>query len=394
MKICLIHNEYGKISGEEIVVNRTIELLRENGHDVAYFRRSSAEIPEMRLGKARAFFSAIHSPSSKRAVGRLLEEKRPDIVHIHNLFPLISPSILPECKRAGIPVMMTVHNYRLVCPNGLFLRDGKICEECSGGREWRCFLRNCEANWFKSLGYALRNYIARMRRYFLDNVSIYYAQTEFQRTRLIQEGFPEDRICVIPNMVASKEVETAKDPGQYVGFVGRISPEKGIDTLIEAARACPDIQFKAAGSYNRVPDIVTKAPHNFNFRGHLDKEPLDKFYVNSRIIVLCSICYEGFPSVLLEAMLHGKPVISSRIGGLPEIVDEGVTGFLFEPGNAQDLAQKIRYLWNSPDLCRQMGRACREKVLREYSPDAYYRRLMSAYKSAIEINKHNNGDTR
>ncbi|MBA7712767.1 Poly(ribitol-phosphate) alpha-N-acetylglucosaminyltransferase [subsurface metagenome] len=219
-------------------------------------------------------------------------------------------------------------------------------------------------------------------------------QTEFQRRRLIQEGFPADRVCVVPNMVASKEVEVAKDPGQYVGFVGRISPEKGIDTLIEAARACPDIQFKAAGSYNRVPDIVTKAPHNFNFSGHLDKEQLDKFYVNSRIIVLCSICYEGFPSVLLEAMLHGKPVVSSRIGGLPEIVDEGVMGFLFEPGNAQDLAQKIRYLWNKPDLCRQMGRACREKVLREYSPDTYYRRLMSAYKSAIEINKHNNGDTR
>jgi glycosyltransferase involved in cell wall biosynthesis len=289
---------------------------------------------------------------------------------------------------------MRCANYRLICPNGLFLQEGRICEKCVGGREWWCFLSNCEASRFKSLGYALRNYIARMRRYFLDNVSIYYAQTEFQRTRLIQEGFPEDRICVIPNMVASKEVETAKDPGQYVGFVGRISPEKGVDTLIEAARACPDIQFKAAGSYNRVPDIVTKAPHNFNFSGHLDKEPLDKFYVNSRIIVLCSICYEGFPSVLLEAMLHGKPVISSRIGGLPEIVDEGVTGFLFEPGNAQDLAQKIRYLWNSPDLCRQMGRACREKVLREYSPDAYYRRLMSAYKSAIEINKHNNGDTR
>ena len=367
------------------MVSGITKLLREYGHDVYSYLRSSSEINGSWLGQFRAFFSGIYSFSSRRHIRQIIGDVKPDVIHVQNLYPLISPSVLVEARRHNIPVVMRCANYRLICPNGLFLRDGKICEECSGGREWRCFLRNCEKNRFKSLGYALRNYIARMRRYFLDNVSIYYAQTAFQRTRLIQEGFPEDRVCVVPNMVASKEVEIAKDPGQYVGFVGRISPEKGIDTLIEAARACPDIQFKAAGSYNRVPDIVTKAPHNFNFRGHLDKEPLDKFYVNSRIIVLCSICYEGFPSVLLEAKVRGKPVVCSRIGGLPEIVDDAVTALLFKPGNADDLAAKIRYLWDRPELCHKMGRAARRKVLQEYSPHKYYKRLMAVYRKAIGL---------
>lgn len=385
MKICLIHNEYGKISGEEIVVNRIIELLRANGHDVIYFQRSSAEIPKMRFGMARAFFSAIHSPSSKRAVRRLLEEKRPDIVHIHNLFPLISPSILPECKRAGVPVVMTVHNYRLVCPNGLHMVHGEVCEKCCGGREYWCVLRNCEGNPAKSLGYALRNYVARKRRYYLDNVTIYAALTEFQRGRLVNEGFPADRIVVIPNAVDGDDVRYDLSLGEYVGFVGRISPEKNVPSLIAAARNNPGISFKAAGAYDRMSDLPAQAPANFEFLGHVGAFQMADFYNSARMIVLCSVCFEGFPMVFVEAMLHGKPIVCSRIGGLPEIVEEGKTGLLFEPGNTEELAEKVRYLWERPELCAKMGEAGREKALREYSSEKYYERLMGVYKRALNL---------
>jgi len=214
---------------------------------------------------------------------------------------------------------------------------------------------------------------------------MYITLTEFQKKRLIQEGFPADRVRVIPNMVDWNGMKEAKQVGDYVGFVGRISPEKDISTLIKAAEACPDIQFKAAGSYDRMPDTVQAAPENFEFCGYLGKEQLDEFYSNSRIIVLSSVCYEGFPSVLLEAMLRGKPVVCSRIGGLPEIVADGVTGLLFEPGNADDLAEKIQYLWSRPDLCREMGQAGREKALRKYSPEEYYERLMAVYEKAIRV---------
>jgi glycosyltransferase involved in cell wall biosynthesis len=385
MKICLIHNEYGKISGEEIVVNRIIELLRANGHDVTYFQRSSAEIPEMRFGKLRAFFSALYSPSSKRAVKRLLVEKRPNVVHIHNLFPLISPSILPECKRVGVPVVMTVHNYRLVCPNGLHMVHGEVCEKCCGGREYWCVLRNCEGNPAKSLGYALRNYVARKRRYYLDNVTICAVLTEFQRGRLVNEGFPADRIVVIPNAVDGDDVRYDLSLGEYVGFVGRISPEKNVPSLIAAAQKHSDISFKAAGAYDRMPDLPDQAPSNFEFLGHVGASQIADFYNSARIIVLCSVWFEGFPMVFVESMIHGKPIVCSQIGGLSEIVEEGKTGLLFEPGNAEDLAEKIRYLWERPELCAKMGEAGREKALREYSLSKYYERLMGVYKKALTL---------
>jgi glycosyltransferase involved in cell wall biosynthesis len=222
---------------------------------------------------------------------------------------------------------------------------------------------------------------------FLDNVTLYVCLTEFQRRRLIREGFSAERVVTIPNMVVSNKAEVSDDQGEYVGYAGRISPEKGLPTLMEAARVCDDIQFKAAGSYDRLPHLPGQAPENFEFCGHLNSEQVGKFYANSRIVVLCSICYEGFPMALLEAMIRGRAVICSRIGGLPEIVEDGVTGLLFEPGKVEDLSEKIRYLWDRAALCQQMGQAGREKALREYSPKKYYERLIAIYKKAIEQNR-------
>ncbi|MFC1603518.1 glycosyltransferase family 4 protein [Planctomycetota bacterium] len=382
MKILVVHNEYGKFSGEEAVVYNLCHLLEEQGHTVVKFFRSSEEIPGMYFGRTRAFFSGIYSFSAKKTMRKLLAEHKPDIVHIHNVFPLISPSVLGECRNAGVPIVMTVHNYRLVCPNGLFMVDGRICERCRGGREYWCFLRNCEGRVFKSLGYALRNYVARKRRFFLDNVNMYACLTEFQKQKLIAEGFPSDRIIVVPNLVDRNGCDPSGEQGKYIGYVGRISHEKGIQTLMKSAGNCCEIQFKIAGSYYRMPHLPREAPENFELRGHLSGEELDAFYNQSRIIVLSSICYEGFPTVLIEAMLHGKPVICSRIGGLSEIVEDGVTGLLFEPGNSQELTEKIRYLWDRPDLCRQMGQAGREIALREYSTEKYYKRLTAVYEQA------------
>jgi len=389
VKILMVHNEYSIFTGEEAVVQGLLRLLGSRRHEIIPFIRSSTEIPHMRFGKYKAFCNGIYSFSSKRTFRKLLSAHKPDIVHIHNVFPFISPSILCECKKAAIPVVMTVHNYRLFCPTGLYMINGQICEKCNDGEYW-CVLRNCTGSLAKSIGYALRNYVARKRRLYLDNVSIYVALTKFQRQRLIRGGFPADRTFVIPNMFERDGTAVPEKLGWYVGYVGRISPEKGVETLITAARMYPDISFKAAGSYDRMLHLLAEAPPNFEFCGHLDNQKLEAFYSNSRIIVLCSICYEGFPSVLVEAMIHSKPVSCSRIGGLPEIVDDGVTGLLFEQSNADELAEKIRYLWDRPDLCRKMGEAGREKALREYSPQRYYERLMEVYQRAIGIVRKQN----
>lgn len=382
MRICIIHNDYGQFSGEERLVKSLSTLLNNKGHEVIYFKRSSEEIPNMIFGRIRAFFSGIYSFSSKKAMMRLLTEHKPDIVHVHNVFPLISPSVLGECRKAGIPVVMTVHNYRLVCPNGLFMVDGQICERCRGGREYWCFLHNCEGHVLKSLGYALRNYIARKRRFFLDNVSVYLCLTQFQKQMLIEEGFSSDRIALVPNMVGSIRYEPSSEQGEYVGYVGRVSHEKGIPILMQSAGNCADVQFKVAGAYDRMKHLPREASENFEFCGHLSGEELEAFYNQCRILVMPSIFYEGLPIVLLEAMLHGKPVICSQIGGLPEVVEDKITGLLFERGNSDDLTEKIRYLWDRPDLCRKMGQAGREKVLHEYSPEKYYGNLMVVYEKA------------
>ena len=382
MKVLMVHNAYGKFSGEEAVVRDIKSVLKFYDHDVISFERNSAELNDMKFGAVSAFFSGLYNPFSRSKFRKLLEAERPDIIHIHNLFPLISPSILPVTKKSGIPVIMTVHNYRLDCPNGLYYSKGEICERCHGGKEYWCVLRNCEKNHLKSLGYALRNWVARKQRAYLNNVSVYACLTEFQKQKLVSAGYPAKRLSIIPNMVQLPETKVMNDAKSYVGFVGRMSKEKGVSVLVESAKLCEDIPFTAAGGYDTLPNLENQIPSNFKLLGHCNPSELDAVYQSASFIVLPSVWYEGFPTVLVEAMLHGKAIICSDIGGLPEIVDDGVTGLLFKPGDADDLAEKIRYLWEQPDLCAKMGQAGRNKALSEYSTEKYYERLMEAYKKA------------
>lgn len=384
MKILIVHNAYGEFSGEESVVEAQVKLLEGRGHEVLKFERSSAELLSNRA-KCKAFFTGIYNSAAVREMRLLLNTLRPDIVHIHNLFPLISPGVLPECRKAGIPVVMTVHNYRLICPNGLHMTGGQICQKCCGGREWWCLLKNCESSFSKSLGYALRNYVARKFRFFYDNVTVYACLTEFQKLRLIEGGVKKNLIKVVPNM-CNRPIEGIEqfENTDYIAYAGRISEEKGLPTLFEAMKLLPGVSLKVAG---RGPLEISspKRQPDCEFVGFLDNSKLFDFYRNSKILVFPSIWYETFGLTIVEAMLQGKPVIASRIGGIPEIVEDGVTGLLFEPGNAEDFAEKIHYLWERPDLCRQMGEAGREKALREYSSEKYYLRLMKVYEEAIRI---------
>ena len=315
-------------------------------------------------------------------MARLLQEQQPDIVHVHNVYPLISPSILTACGRASVPVVMTVHNYRLLCANSLFLCKNHICELCSGSSEYHCLINNCESDILKSAGYALRNYVARRLRLFKNNVAAYITLSEFQRCKMTEAGFSSQRVVSLPHMLDSDGVVPADTLGDYVGFVGRISHEKGIAVLAEAAQRCSDVTFRAAGRYREQNDVSKNSPVNLIFAGHLTQPELNEFYAAARMIVLPSLCYETFGLSVAEAMLRGKPVICSRIGGLGELVEDGITGLLFEPGNSDELAEKTDYLWHRPDLCRQMGHAGRERILQSYAPQQYYDRLMALYTGA------------
>ena len=373
MKILLLHNNYGKYSGEEAVVDRMAAMLRAHGHEVCFYRLTCEGSRESLAGKVKGFLYGLYSPQGVKGVRETLRREKPDVVNAHNLYPFISPAALFECKKAGVPVVMTVHNFRLVCPTGLFLRNGKPCETClQKGNEWSCIRYNCEHSRLKSLGYALRNAVARWTGAYRKNVDRFACITGFQRRKLIEAGYDASRITVIPNFMESQqEIEPS---GEYVAFCGRLSREKGVDLIIEVARRHPEIPFKLAGEI-RDKEIVSNLPTNCELMGYLSGERLTDFYKHASFFVMASKWYEGFPMSILEAAQYGKPTIGPNHGGFTEIIGDGkeAIGRLFRPGDAEDMEQQIVELWNAPEKVASLGQKAFEKLKKDYSTKAVYK---------------------
>jgi glycosyltransferase involved in cell wall biosynthesis len=363
-------------------VHQTAALVERHGGQAQLLTRSSREIEGTLASKAHAFWSGIYSRSAYREMERILAADRPAVVHVHNLYPLLSPSILVACRRAGVPVVMSIHNQQLTCPRADHLHRGQICERCVGGHEYHCVLRNCRQNLFESVAYALRSAVARKMRFFHDNVTLFIALSPFAKNRLAVAGFDPDRIVVLPNTVRLREQPVDPATGEYIAFAGRMSPEKGIDTLLDAAAASPDCPLRLAGSGPLMRKLAGRASSNVRLVGQLRADQMDAFYRRARFFVLPSKTFEMCPLVILEAMSNGLPVITSRIGAQSELVQDGVTGLLFDAGDSDDLARKMRQLWNDPQRCRQMGRAGYETAARNYGEDVYYQQLMSIYARA------------
>lgn len=387
MKILVIHNKYGKFSGEEAYVESLINVLRAYGHQVSTYFRSSEEIDKMTLGKVKAFTTALYNRKSIKQLTDLIRMEAPDVVHIHNLYPLISPAILPVIKKMGIPIVMTIHNYRLLCPNGLFYTKGAICEKCTGmAKEFHCITNNCEGSIFKSTGYALRNFWARKKKYYLDHVDAFLCLTKFQKNKMIINGYPVYKCKVLPSFYSKeiKDIEYNIQNRKYVAFVGRISPEKGIPLLLQVARNLPEIAFQIAG--NAWPGYLDQLniPKNVIFKGMLNEENLTTLYSNARFLVMTSSCYEGFPMVLLEAMAHKLPVIAPNLAGNPEILEENVNGLLFQPGSERSLKAVIKKLWNDQELSKKLSKKSVEKIQNKFGTKLYVNKLEKVYDQLLE----------
>lgn len=368
MKILFVHNEYGKYSGEEAVVDKMAAMLAGLGYEVAQLRMTTAGARESILGKVRGFVSGVYCPSGVRAMREILKKEKPDVVNVHNLYPFISPAALRECKKAGVPVVMTIHNFRLICPTGLFMRDGRPCELClQKGNEWGCVRHNCEHSLLKSVGYAARNAVARLKRHYIDCVDIFACITDFQRQKLIKAGFPGEKIVVIPNSMDST-VDVAPSSGSYVAYSGRLSYEKGVDLIIEAARRNPGIPFKLAGA-SRDSGLIAGLPANVELMGHLSGKALQDFYSNARFFVMASKWYEGFPMTILETAAYAKPMIAPDHGGFTEIIGHGedAIGILTAPSDIDSLASAIQHLWSNPALTAVLGRKANARLKNQYS---------------------------
>lgn len=355
VKICIVHNDYGKFSGEEAVVRDHVALFRAKGCDVVEFHRSSEELKGL-CGKIKGFVCGIWNPFSVRRFAEFLDTEKPNIVHIHNLYPLINPAVLPEAKKRGIRVVMTVHNFRLFCPSGLFAVDNGICEECALEKSVRpCMRRNCLHSRFKTIGYALRHW--RTVQYYMENVNCFLCLTPFQMRKLVQYGVPEEKCRILPNFIddawLEKTINAQAGSGDYVAYMGRLSEEKGIDIILDAARQLPHIQFRLAG--NGEEAFREEAPSNVSFVGYVTGEAQFNFLRNARLHVMASRCYENFPTSLLQTMALGIPSVVPADGPMADIVGEA--GIAFKSGK---LAETLDALYGD-----STGRQrCHEAALR------------------------------
>lgn len=366
MKICIVHNDYGKFSGEEAVVRDHAALFLSKGCDVVEFRRSSDELHGL-YGCIKGFVCGIWNPRSVWRFGRFLDAEKPDVVHIHNLYPLVNPAILPQAKKRGIPVVMTVHNFRLFCPSGLFSVDNAICEECAEKASVRpCLRKNCLHSHFKSLGYVLRHW--KTVHYYQENVDRFLCLTDFQKRKLVQYGVPEEKCRILPNFIDAEWLAKARTTpagnGGYVAYMGRLSEEKGIDIILEAARQLPQIPFRLAG--NGAEAFREQAPKNVEFVGYMTGEAQFEFLRNARVQVVASRCYENFPTSLLQGMALGIPAVVPAGGPMPDII--GCAGQAFAAGM---LPEVLAQLFGNEKLIRQFRSSALVRI-EEFTAEKYW----------------------
>lgn len=375
MKILIVHNNYGRPSGEEGVVEKMICMLQEHGYEVATYRKTTEKERYSLLGSIHGFFAGIFCISGIWGMWRAIRREHPDVVNVHNLFPFISPAALYVCRWMKVPVVMTIHNFRLICPNGLFMHNGMPCEMClKKGSAWLCLKNRCEGSLSKSLGYTLRTVFAR-RIHAYDTVAAFACITSFQKQKLQIAHFPAHKLQVIPNFVTMQEKHkdcSSQNEG-YIAYAGRLSKEKGIDMIVEVAEKYPDIPFLLAGEL-REGELQQKIPRNCKLTGFLTADKLEEFYKKAAFLVIPSRCYEGFPMAILETACYGKPCICPAHGGFTEIIGEGeeAIGVLFRPNDPDDLEQEIINLWSHPERIEELGRRAYEKVSREYSSEVVF----------------------
>ncbi len=387
MKILFVHNSYSDKtpSGEEHASRELAALLEEHGHEVSWYKRSSDEI-RSGFGPLKSFFTGIYNPASAMVLAKVLDEFKPDVVQVQNLYPLLSSSIFKPIKKRGIPVVMRCPNYRLFCPAGLCLNPkGEVCEKCFGGKEWNCVKYNCELSIFKSTGYALRNWYSRASHNISNSVDVFIVQSEFQKQKFIMQGITAEKLVILPGICPEIKDKDLSQIGEYVTFVGRVSAEKGIYEFIEAAKQNPTIPFKVAGMLDKNFVKPDDCPANVEFVGFLKGDVLNDFYLKSRIIVVPSKWYEGFPNVITRGMLLKRPVITTNIGAMPSIIDNGVHGLLVEPGDIDELSKCVTKLYNDIKLCKNFGEAGYKKATKLYSREAVYATLIDTYQKLVNL---------
>ncbi|WP_445367261.1 glycosyltransferase [Methylomonas sp. BW4-1] len=385
MKVLFAHNRYQQAGGEDGVVNAEIKLLTEHGNDVELWCVDNKDILKGSVGKIKTALATRYSSNSRAVASEKLRSFKPDVVHVHNFFPQISPSIYDACLDEGVPVVQTLHNYRLICPGAMLMRDGMVCEQCITGSPYHAVLYGCYRD--SKLGsLVVAHMVAELRRKdtWRHKVNRFIALTDFAKSKFVQAGFPADKISVKSNFLEDplKGAPCADREGAGFGlFVGRISAEKGIKTMLHAWSNLGGIALlKVAGSGPLEGLLQNTA--NIAALGIQNAVEVSDLMRKASFLILPSVWYEGFPLVLVEAFAHGLPVLASRLGSMADIIQDGETGLLFNPGDANDLAIKARWLLENPQHTQKLGENARRAFLEKYTAERNYAELMAIYESA------------
>jgi glycosyltransferase involved in cell wall biosynthesis len=391
MKILVIHNHYQQAGGEKVAVEAQTALLRQHGHQVVLYAKQNTSIAEYGVVRRALFFPrTVFSRHCYREILDLVRRERPDVAHLHNVFPLISPAAYVALRVAGVPIVQTVHNFRLLCPNALFYTHGRICELCKGGQTMhavrlRCFHDSYALSALYALTIGMHRRVGTFAR-----IARFIALTDFSAAKLIEGGLAtQDEISVLGNFLPDPLPGVGSFHGRspYVVCLGRLSPEKGVATLVEAAARVPDIDVKIMGDGPEGGALreLARLRHatNVEFLGQTTGDAKWKFLRQALAVVIPSLCYEQFPFALLEGMAAGTPILASRLGSLENLVDDGRNGLLFRAEDSQDLAEKLRLLRRDPQATATMGQCARRTVESRWSAEVHHDRLMKIYELAL-----------
>ena len=388
MKVLVVHNYYQQPGGEDATCEQECRLLEREGHEVVFYRRSNQEIEGVTgWGRLRLSADTVWNQRSRREFLELLRNERPDIVHVHNTFVVISPSIFSACEEAGLPVVQTVQNYRMFCAAATFFRDGNICEECLDHGLWRGVQHGCyHQSRSATAVVALMIAVNRRRRTWPAKVGRIIAVTQFSRRKMVAAGLPEKQVVVKPNFVDPDPGE-GRQSRDYALFVGRLSPEKRVSTLLTAwgrLREPVPLLIVGGGPDRQALEEQARRSNlaNVRFLGQLPRAKTIETIQAARFLVFPSEWYEGFPVTICEAFACGTPVICSRLGAMEEVVEHGRTGFHFAAGDASELAERVAWAWDHPADMRIMGQEARQEFEAKYTAESNYPILMDIYEQA------------
>jgi len=406
MKILLINKFFYLKGGAETVFFQERDFLKNTGHKVIDFSMHHPEnFPSEYSGyfvsnvnyhvdskgnkinfleNSRIAIDFVHNREAVERLRALIEKEKPVIAHLHNVYHQITPSIITILKNAGIKVVLTLHDYKLICPTYLMINDkDAICNKCQGKYFIQATLNRCqEGSLLKSLLLSIEGYWHRWVKSY-EKVDLFLSPSKFLADLVAEYRIDTGRIKVLHNGIAINEYKPSEADGGYAVYFGRISREKGVETLLQAHRLLSNkFHLKIIGTGPLMEELAQRYS-GVEFTGYKAGEELKELIKRASFVVVPSEWYENCSMAVLESMAFGKPVIGSRIGGIPEQIEDGKTGFLYEMGNAEELAEKMVVLASNKELRKKMGRAARKKVERKYSLDAHCTKLMEIYEELL-----------